>query len=85
MAEQHEEQSEHVVKGFSLAGSIGHTHVNSVVNSGGDKEWLLLPSFGLNLNYRFNEKWGIGLHKDIIIEEFEVEDPNADDHLEAKK
>lgn len=80
-AEQHAEHDQHH---FSLAASIGHTHINSAINNEGDKEWLTLPSFGLNFNYRFNEKWGIGLHNDIIVEEFEVEDPNEGEQPEAK-
>jgi hypothetical protein len=84
VAEHQEEHEGHDPKGFSIAGAISHTHINSAINNEGDKEWLTLPSFGLYFNYRFNEKWGIGLHNDIIVEEFEVEDPNAEEHLAAK-
>ena len=83
-AEHQEEHEGHDTKGFSIAGAISHTHINSAVNTDGDKKWLSLPSFGLNFNYKFNEKWGLGLHNDIIVEEFEVEDPNTEPNLVAK-
>ncbi|MDZ7614534.1 MAG: hypothetical protein U5K51_13150 [Flavobacteriaceae bacterium] len=83
-AELQEEHEAHKTNGFSIAGAIGHTHIRTAINTEGDKEWLSLPSFLLNFNYMFNEKWGIGLHNDIIVEEFEVEDPNAEPILTAK-
>jgi len=39
----------------------------------GKQSWEVLPSFGLNYNYWFNETWAIGLHTDIVIETYEVE------------
>ena len=83
-AEQAGEHEEHEFKKFSIGGAFSHAHISSVVNSEGDKEWLNLPSYGLYFNYWLNQKWGIGLHSDIIIEEFDVEDPNADEQHAAK-
>lgn len=51
---------------------LGHAHVPSVYSEG-KKEWKALPSFTLYYNYWLNEKWAVGLHTDIIIENFEVE------------
>jgi len=80
-AEQEGEHEEHEVKHFSIGAAFTHTHISSAINSDGDKEWLNVPSYGLYFNYRLKERWGLGLHGDIIIEEFEVEDPNAEGHL----
>ena len=51
---------------------LGHAHLSNGVKQG-EKQWQVLPSFGVNYNYWFNEKWSIGLHTDIIIETYEVE------------
>lgn len=40
------------------------------------------PSWAVNYNYAFNEKWSIGLHNDIIIESFEVEKTSGNEILE---
>ena len=53
---------------------ISHTHIKSGVKNNVGDNWIALPSFGINYNYSFNEKWAIGLHNDIIVEEFIVED-----------
>lgn len=51
---------------------LGHSHVaKGEVN--GQKRWLTLPSWTLDYSYLFNEKWGIGLHNDLILESFFVE------------
>jgi hypothetical protein len=54
---------------FSL--SISHAHLGSGVE-GGDKKWLILPSFGFDYTYRFGQ-WYTGIHSDIIIRNFTVE------------
>lgn len=56
----------------SLALLLGHTHVREGVVEGGNK-WLTLPAWALEYNFVFHPRWAIGLHTDIIIEEFVVE------------
>lgn len=51
--------------------SISHAHLGSGVE-GGDKKWLILPSFGLDYSYHFGQ-WYTGIHSDIIIRNFTVE------------
>ena len=59
MDEQEEEN------GFRIIGIIGHTLVN---NKGLNN--VMVPSWGLDVEYWFNEQWGIGFHNDIEIETF---------------
>jgi hypothetical protein len=51
---------------------LAHAHLSQGVQNG-DRKWLALPSWMLSYNYMVSEKWAIGLHSDIIIDEFEVE------------
>ncbi|WP_440880274.1 hypothetical protein [Tenacibaculum sp. C7A-26P2] len=51
--------------GFRIIGIIGHTLVN---NKGLNN--VMVPSWGLDVEYWFNEQWGIGFHNDIEIETF---------------
>ena len=69
--DEHQEEKHHF-KHHSISFFIGHTHIESGVRSNGENQWLALPSTGLNYNYYFNDKWGIGLHNEMIIEEFIV-------------
>ncbi|PTX59764.1 hypothetical protein C8N46_10874 [Kordia periserrulae] len=63
---QHEVTEEHNDgRGFRIAGIIGHTLINT---EGVDN--VFVPSWGLDFEYWFNHKWGIGLHNDIEIETF---------------
>lgn len=72
---EHEEFKHHYI-GFS----IGHTHVSGGVENG-DTKWLALPSFGLAYIYGFNEKWGIGVHSEIIVEDFLVQGSGSDSKM----
>ncbi len=59
---------------------IGHTHVSGGVKSG-EKKWLTLPSFGLAYVYGFNPKWGIGIHSEMIVEDFIVQGSSPENTL----
>lgn len=54
--------------GFCLAAIIGHTYIKS---EGTDKH-LFIPSWGLDIDYWFGHRWGVGLHNDVEIENFVV-------------
>ena len=54
-----------------ISASINHTIIFSAVKDGINLN-IMLPSFGLNYTYFINHQWGIGLHNDIILEEFVV-------------
>jgi hypothetical protein len=58
----------------TLGFMISHTQISQGVQENGDKKWLSLPSWAINYNYKFSEKWAIGLHNDIVLEDFAVEE-----------
>lgn len=53
---------------------LNHTPISQGVQANGDKKWLALPSIGINYNYKFAEKWSIGVHNDIVMEDYVVEE-----------
>jgi len=62
----------------SIALIISHTNITRGVDSNDNEKWLAVPSWGIDYNYELNEKWAVGLHTDIILEEFVVEDYSSD-------
>ncbi|WP_353777326.1 hypothetical protein [Winogradskyella sp. 3972H.M.0a.05] len=68
----HDKNSEHTNK-HSIALMLSHTQINEGVNEQGKRQWLSLPSWGINYTYFIDGKWAVGLHSDIIIEDFVVE------------
>jgi hypothetical protein len=75
--EHHDEGHETAHKKHSIALFIGHTHVSKGVREN-DRKWLVLPSWGLDYNYHFNHKWALGLHNEMIVETFAVEDSGGE-------
>lgn len=65
----------HHVIGFS----IGHTQIYSGVKNG-ENQNLILPSSTLSYSYFFNHKWGIGLHNELIVEDFIVQGSDSDEN-----
>lgn len=72
-ASQHYEDHDKC-RGFRAATFIGHTLIP--VNRG--KDHLFVPSWGVDLEYWFNERWAVGLHNDIELETFVIEGPGEE-------
>ncbi len=66
---------QHEGKHFRVAFLVGHTFVPTRHSA----ERLIIPSYGLDLEYWFNHKWGIGLHNDLELQNFVIE--RGDDEI----
>jgi hypothetical protein len=42
---------------------------------------LVVPAYGLNYDYQINRKWGVGVHTDILLQQFKIE--KHDSHEEV--
>lgn len=62
-----EEELKHVRVGVVMY----HTYIGTETSE--DKDMFIVPSLGLDVEYWFNEKWGVGLHNDLELVNFEVE------------
>lgn len=72
-AQEKKEQKEGMKGTHQLSLMISHSHIFEGVNDEGEKKWLVMPSWGLDYNYWLANKWSVGIHADIIVEDFKVE------------
>ncbi len=42
---------------------------------------LIVPTFGLNYDFFFHPKWGVGFHSDIVLQQFKVESHDGHEEL----
>jgi len=57
---------------------------NSLINNNVEENsntLLLVPTFGVNYDYFFYKKWGIGLHNDILLQQYKVERHDNNEEL----
>lgn len=59
---------------WRVSAVMSHTMIPTETAEGATT--LFIPSWGLDLEYWFNEHWAIGLHNDLELETFEVERNN---------
>jgi hypothetical protein len=59
---------------YRIAALIGHT----LIPAEDAGENFFIPSWGLDVEYWFNQKWGLGLHSDLEIETFVILSNNAE-------
>src|SRR6476661_3084135 len=52
---------------------ISHTHIPAVNEYTGEKRTFIAASIGANYEYWFNSKWAVGLHNDLVMQSFHVE------------
>ena len=81
-AQEHIENHETTHK-HSIGLLISHSTIFEGIESG-EKSTISVPSWAINYNYIFNVKWSIGLHNDIIIENFLIEKTSDGEVIERK-
>jgi hypothetical protein len=59
-----------------MANSLITNHIDDQSNA-----VLMVPTFGLNYDFMFHSKWGVGLHSDIILQQFKVEKHEGHEEL----
>jgi len=70
--ENHTREEHHETK-HAIAIVLSHSSISKGIQNGKTK-WQSFPSWGINYNYTINDKWLLGWHNDIIIEDFVVEE-----------
>ena len=79
LAQEHEEnESQEDTKHHRVSLMISHTHIPKGVPSVENSGSVIVPSWGLTYNYRFNEKWALGVHTDMEIATYLIEDADGD-------
>ena len=73
---EHENESEHSRHSISIM--IGHTHIPKGFHGAENSEALVVPSWGLNYVFHFNEKWAIGWLNDVEIATYVIQEPDGD-------
>ena len=51
---------------------LSHTLISEGRDADDSKKWLALASWGINYNFHFDKRWSLGLHSDVILEDFKV-------------
>lgn len=76
----HESSDVHSIKGARITGIIGYSLINnSFIPESNDV--LIVPTLGLNFDYYLTEKWGLGIHSDIVLQQFKAETHNGHEEI----
>lgn len=60
-------------KHFRISPVLSHTYIPTATSEG--TQTIIVPSIGLDLEYWFSHKFGIGLHNDLELFNYEIEKP----------
>jgi hypothetical protein len=75
-SQESESKKENFKPYHSISGLLSHTMVKDGIRDG-KTEWIAFPSFAFDYNFVFSPKWIIGLHNDLIFEDFIVESTDS--------
>ena len=71
----------HEFKRFRVAVNLGHAYIPTA--SMADNKFVVIPVWGLDFQFWFNEKWGIALKNDIEIAKYTIDNKaDSDIHRE---
>jgi len=77
-SQEGESKSEKFKPYHSISGLLSHTIIKDGIRDG-KTEWIAFPSFAFDYNFVFSPKWRIGLHNDVILEDFIVENKDCNE------
>jgi hypothetical protein len=80
-ASAQEDEHSNVGKHDHLSHRISLVMANAFINNSFSDETndiLIVPAFGFNYDYFINEKWGLGIHSDILLSQFKIEKHGGD-------
>lgn len=69
-----DDEDENFKQKIGVSAVMGHAIIRS---NNQDKKKYSAPAFGINLNYLLSEKWSVGIHSDLIFENFVIEENNG--------
>jgi len=76
-SQETENKSEKFKPYHSISGLLSHTMIKDGIREG-KSEWIAFPSFAFDYNFVFSPKWKVGIHNDLIFEDFIVESTNSE-------
>lgn len=76
--QEHEKNEAHEFKHFRVAAALGHAYIPEAKSESGN--FVVIPTFGLDIQYWFSHKWGIALKNDIEIADYLVESNNGNNN-----
>jgi hypothetical protein len=62
---------------------MANVHIPDIVAHEGGSKQFLLPAWGLDYDYWFAEKWAVGLHNNMILQEFKVEEGESGEEVDV--
>lgn len=76
----HHADDEYGGSGHKLTLVMAYSFIN---NSFSDQanNILIVPTFGFNYDYFFNSRWGLGLHTDILLQQYKVEKHGSQEEI----
>ena len=77
-SQEGENKTEKFKSYHSISALLSHTMIKDGIRDG-KTEWIAFPSFAFDYNFVFSPKWRIGLHNDLIFEDFIVASKNGED------
>ncbi len=81
--QEHEIDDHHEFKHIRLSALLGHAYIPEAKSEA--DEFVAIPTFGFDIQYWFNHKWGVALKNDLEIANYIVEAKNGESSDIARK
>jgi hypothetical protein len=70
--DSHDAEEAHHSSGHKITLLVANSLINNSLSEQSNGI-LIIPTFGINYDYFINPKWGLGLHTDILLQQFKIE------------
>ncbi len=69
-----ETKSEEAFYPHRLTMMMANSHIPAADQANGGKTFFVVPTWGFNYDYWFTRKWAIGLHNDLVLQQYKIEE-----------
>ena len=71
--ESNEHGHEAFKKHHTISAMMAFSYIPSIIPGESDREILVVPTWAINYTFSFHPKWAVGLHNDLILQQYAVE------------
>ncbi len=75
---QHQTELNDHENAHKLTVVMAHAHIPTALD---DNKNLIVPVWGFNYDYVFHHRWGAGIHSELVLQQFKIEDGDEENEL----
>lgn len=80
---EHNEEEKEAMHRHRITVMMANSHIPNLETVEGQNKFLVVPAWGFDYDFWLSKKWAIGLHNDLVLQQFKIE--KEEDHTVVER